>query len=139
MNKQYIGFRRIVINKYTGPEITDFSDLRKHYGTGQEYLISKNPEKKYGYRHGIQCNLGDVEETEWQRLVEDLIKRTGEQKLFCHLFEWAKLHGLSRNVSEAKQEALELHAARIFDDENWCDYISFNQKYRPQILCKTQT
>lgn len=134
MNGQFRAFRRLVINHYTGPEITSFADLRKHYGTGQAYLISSNPEKKYGYRHGIQCNIGDIEEAEWQRLVEDLIKRSGEQELFSHILEWEKLYGFSRDAKEMKQIALELHAARIFDDTEWCDYIAFNEKYRPEVL-----
>ena len=134
MNGQFKPFRRIVFDRYTGPEITDFSDLRVHYCTGQAYLISSNPERKYGYRHGVQCNIGDIEESEWQRLVEDLIERSGEQKLFSQLLEWQKIHGFSRNAKEAKREALELHAARIFDNEQWCDYVAFNKKYRSEIL-----
>ena len=127
MKEQFKPFRRIVINHYTGPEITDFAVLRKHHGTGQAYLISSNPEKKYGYRHGIQCDIGDV---------EDLIKRCGEQKLFSHLLEWEKLYGFSRDAKEAKQMALEQHAARIFDSIEWCDYTAFNEKYRPEVLKK---
>ena len=39
-----------------------FSDLRAHYGTGRAYLISqKGREKKYGYRKGIQTDIGDLE------------------------------------------------------------------------------
>ncbi len=136
LEEKFRPFRRIVINHYTGPEITGFAVLRKHHGTGQAYLISSNPEKKYGYRHGIQCDLGDVEESEWQRLVEDLIKRCGEQKLFSHLLEWEKLYGFSRDAKEEKQMSLELHAARIFDNVEWCDYTAFNEKYRPEVLKK---
>ena len=32
--------------------------------------------------------------------------------------------------------ALELHAARIFDNIEWCDYTAFNEKYRPEVLKK---
>ncbi len=134
MNEALNNFRRVVIDHYTGPEITEFSDLRKHYGTGQSYLISQNPEKKYGYRIGVQTNIGDIEVSEWQRLVEELIERNGEQGLFAQILEWEKLYGFSRNAKEAKQQALELHAARIFNNEDWCDYIAFNEKYRPEIL-----
>ena len=134
VERSFKPFRRIVIEHYAGPTITDFADLRKHYGTGQAYLISSNPEKKYGYRYGIQCDIGDVEESEWRRLVEELIERSGEQKLFSQILEWEKLYGFSRNAKEVKQHALELHCARLFDNKNWHDYINFNQKYRPEIL-----
>ena len=136
MNGQLKPFCRTVIDHYTGPEITDFAALRVHYATGQAYLISSNPKKKYGYRHGIQCDLGDIEESEWQRLVMGLIKRCSEQKLFAHLLEWEKLYGFSLDAKEAKQMALELHAARIFDNIEWCDYTAFNEKYRPEVLKK---
>lgn len=32
--------------------------------------------------------------------------------------------------------ALELHAARIFDSIEWCDYTAFKEKYRPEVLKK---
>ena len=47
-----------------------------------------------------------------------------------------KLYGFSRDAKEAKQMALELHAARIFDSVEWCDYTAFNEKYRPEVLKK---
>ena len=100
MKEQFKTFRRIVINHYTGPEITDFAALRVHYATGQAYLISSNPKKKYGYRHGIQCDLGDIEESEWQRLVMGLIKRCGEQKLFVPSQQkWTQKSFKKRNES----------------------------------------
>ena len=54
----------------------------------------------------------------------------------AHLLEWEKLYGFSRDSKEAKQMALELHAARIFDNIEWCDYTAFNEKYRPEVLKK---
>ena len=30
--------------------------------------------------------------------------------------------------------ALELHAARMFDNTKWYDYTAFNEKYRPELL-----
>ena len=127
-------FRRVVIDNYTGPEITNFSDLRKHYGTGQEYLISKNPVKKTGYRIGVQTNIGDIEEHEWQRLVEKLIERNDEKELFDQLVSWLVNTDSSLDAKKAYNMALELHAARIFDNEAWYDFLLFNEKYRPERL-----
>ena len=36
-----------------------------------------------------------------------------------------------RTLAEIEQEALELHAARIFDNPAWDGYIDFNKQYRP--------
>ena len=76
MNGQYTHLRDW-IDQYVGPEITDFADLRKQYGTGRSYLISSNPEKKYGYRIGVQTRIGDIEQSEWIRQAEELIERRG--------------------------------------------------------------
>ena len=33
-----------------------------------------------------------------------------------------------------EEYALSLHAARIFEDPAWADYVPFNRQYRPEIL-----
>lgn len=113
-----------------------FSDLRVRFGTGRAFLISgSGRDKKYGYRHGMMTDLGDLELSEWKRLINALIEYHGEQELQQQLRTWAKaecpwLHG----NDEIEEYALKLHAARIFDDPSWVDYIPFNQEYRPDIL-----
>ena len=138
MNVQYTHLRDR-IDQYVGPEITDFADLRKQYGTGRSYLISSNPEKRYGYRIGVQTRIGDIEQSEWIRLVEELIEWRGEQKLFEWLLAWvASNYAWVRCSAEARIYALELHAARVFDDEGWCDYVAFNAVHRPEGLREKQ-
>ena len=54
-------------------EIT-FADLRVHFGTGRAYTISgKGRDRVMGYRVGMQCNLGDIEVSEWIAKVKELI------------------------------------------------------------------
>ena len=36
--------------------------------------------------------------------------------------------------SELEQQVLELHAARIFDNQLWVDFIPFNKRFRPEVL-----
>ncbi|MFR9200129.1 MAG: hypothetical protein ACLVML_04820 [Candidatus Gastranaerophilaceae bacterium] len=118
-----------------------FSDLRAHYGTGRAYLISqKGREKKYGYRKGIQTDIGDLEVSEWKRLVRELIERSGEQELQEQLVEWAKVHCMWLHTKEEVElYALKLHASRIFDNKKWAGYLAFNQAYRPEILKGDET
>ncbi len=127
-------FKRIIIDKYTGPEINEFSDLEWKYGTGQAYRIPHPHKKIYGYRNGVQTNIGDIEVREWYRLVEELIDRKGEKELFSKLLEWEKENTNVFRSDDIKQHTLQLHASRIFDDEGWCDYISFNRKHFPEKL-----
>ena len=55
---------RILIDSLTGipnREKLTHADLRAHYGTGQAVLLSgSGRDKKYGYRNGIQTNIGDI-------------------------------------------------------------------------------
>ena len=117
------------------PELT-FDDLRVHYGTGRAYTISgKGRDRVMGYRVGMQCNLGDIEVSDWKAMVRDLVVQTGEQELFDQLLTHMKEHNYAKlSKSELEQEVLELHAARIFDDPLWVDFIPFNKRFRPGVL-----
>ena len=102
-----------------------FEDLRKRYGTGRSYTISGSGKNRVtGYRTGVMTNIGDIEVSQWERLVHELISRNQEEELYAHLCQWIK------------ETALWLHADRIFDNPKWRDYIPFNQKYRPDIIRK---
>ena len=113
-----------------------FADLRVHYGTGRAYTISgKGRDRVTGYRSGMMCNLGDIEVSEWCEMVKNLIMQKGEQELHQQLIAHMKEHHfLKQTKAELEQEALELHAARIFDDPLWVDFIVFNQRFRPEVL-----
>lgn len=119
-------------------QLPTFSDLRVHYETGRAYLISQyGREKKYGYRNGVQTDIGDLEVSEWKRLVCELIERSGEKELQEQLVGWVKAHCMWLHTKEEVElYALKLHASRIFDNKEWVDYIAFNQAYRPKILNK---
>ncbi len=116
------------------PEMT-FSDLRVMYGTGRAYTVGSNRyDKKTFYRNGQMTKLGDIECSEWRQLMKELIIREGEEELQEHLIEWCKSYPWLHGRKEIEMEALELHASRIFDDEEWEDFLSFNKKYRPEAL-----
>ena len=113
-----------------------FEDLRVHFGTGRAYTISgKGRDRVLGYRTGKQCNLGDIEACEWTKLVKELILQKGEQELYQQLLTYMKEHNYSNSTkAELEEETLELHAARIFDDPLWVDFIAFNQRFRAEVL-----
>lgn len=116
-------------------EIT-FADLRVHFGTGRAYTVSgKGRDRVLGYRSGMQCNLGDIEVHEWNAMVKELIVQSGEQELYEQLYTHMKEHNYTKATKpELEQHVLELHAARIFDDPLWVDFIPFNKRFRPQVL-----
>ena len=68
-------------------------------------------------------------------MVKDAIDRAGEQALYEQLLQHLKDHNYTRaSRSELEFHALQLHAARIFDDALWVDYLRFNQRYRPEVI-----
>ena len=80
-------------------------------------------------------DLGDLEISEWNSLINALIKYHSEREIQQQLQQWCKaecpwLH----SDDEVEKYALSLHAARIFEDPAWAGYISFNRQYRPEIL-----
>lgn len=117
-----------------------FADLRCHFQTGRSYVISgEGRNRVYGYRNGVQCNLGDIEQSEWRQMVRVAIQDAGEQELYKQLLEHLKDHNYAKESSkELEFKALQLHAARIFDNEVWADFLKFNRKYRPEIASTTR-
>ena len=113
-----------------------FEDLGCHYGTGRAVLLSgEGRNKVYVYRHGVMCALGDIEQSEWQKLIRELIHRSGEDELLQQLYQWHKEHSfLQQSKAELEQEVLVLHSMRIFDNPLWIDFIPFSQKYRLDTL-----
>ena len=66
-------------------------DLHAHFSTGQSILLSgSGRDKKYGYRNGIQTDLGDIRNDVWRDLVRELIVRSHEEDLFDKLLEWVE-------------------------------------------------
>ena len=116
-------------------EIT-FSSIRKMYGTGRSFTMRNSQgDKKTLYRHGCMTAIGDIEESVWQQVVRELIKREHETELFQNLKSWLKDSKIMfRDEKELEDYALQLHAARIFDCVEWVGYVEFNEKYRPEIL-----
>ena len=111
------------------------ADLRSHYRTGRANTRGSGRDKISTYRNGIGTNIGDVEESLWRRLVKDLINKHDEQELHQQLRAWVKENCLwLKTEAEIELEALELHASRIFDDQEWVGFIPFNRQYRPKTL-----
>ncbi len=123
----------------THRELT-FEDLRIHYYTGRSYLISgEGRNKVFGYRHGVMTNIGDLTENEWARLSKQLIEQSGEQELHQQLLTWEKEHShWKRKELRFELDVLSMHIARLPDNPAWRDYIPFNRKYRPKVLCNTE-
>lgn len=107
------------------------ADLRAHFSTGQSILLSgSGRDKKYGYRNGIQTDLGDIRNDVWRELVRELIVRSHEEELYDKLLEWEKQHTYwLKTKAELEHYTLELYAARIFDCPKWVDYEAFARHY----------
>lgn len=124
------------IEQLRGVELT-FENLRDKYGTFRSERITDGclGEKRYKSRVGVQTEVGDIVEPLWMNLVKDLIIQSGEETLYKQLKAFLQINrGRIQEKSSLEKEALELHAARIFDNPAWVCFIPFNKKYRPEIL-----
>ncbi len=69
--------------------------------------------------------------------MRKVIARRSETELLEQLQHWVKEHcAWLRTETAVEHGALELHAARIFDDPLWGDYVDFNKQHRPEVLGK---
>lgn len=113
-----------------------FATLQPQVKIGQSYTISGTGRNRVvGYRHLVRCVLGDIEESEWHELVQKVIQKTGEQRLFENLLSYERDHNyVRRTKAELQQYVMKLHCGRIFDDPLWVNFLEFNRKYRPEAL-----
>ena len=71
------------------PENVTYDDIRLMYHTGKFIRDYGSQDKKAGkYRIGVMTKLGDIEEKDWIRYAEELVRRNSEEDLFKQLKSW---------------------------------------------------
>ena len=112
-----------------------FADLRERYDTQRGITWFDGRYKRKGLESYVVTPVGEIKRTDWERMLRQLIREAGEENLFSHLLGWmAENTPWLRKESEKISYALELHAARVFDNEAWVGFVQFNEKYRPERL-----
>ena len=121
------------------PENVTYDDIRLMYHTGKFIRDYGSQDKKAGkYRIGVMTKLGDIEEKDWIRYAEELVRRNSEEDLFKQLKSWYRqTTPWLRDEKDLHRYTLECFVARIFDNPNWVDYEAFNRRHRPELLTKT--
>lgn len=121
------------------PENVTYDDIRLMYHTGKFIRDYGSQDKKAGkYRIGVMTKLGDIEEKDWIRYSEELVRRNNEEALFKQLKSWYRqTTPWLRDEKDLHRYTLECFVARIFDNPNWVDYEAFNRRHRPELLTKT--
>lgn len=118
------------------PEKLNYEMIRFQTHTGRAFLISdRGFEKKYGYRHGVETPIGDIEENLWCEIMKDLIEQNGDTVLFEQLYSWYRNHPIAGNTKKERElYVLQCFSNKIYDNTGWVDYLAFNQIYRPGIF-----
>ena len=121
------------------PENITYEDIRLMYHTGKFIRDYGSQDKKAGkYRIGVMTKLGDIEEKDWIRYAEELVRRNNEEVLFKQLKSWYRqTTPWLRDEKDLHRYSLECFVARIFDNPDWVDYEAFNRRYRPEVLKKS--
>lgn len=121
------------------PENINYEDIRLMYHTGKFVRDYSSQDKKAGkYRIGVMTKLGDIEEKDWIRYAEELVRRNNEEALFKQLKSWYRqTTPWLRDEKDLHRHTLECFVARIHDNPNWVDFVAFNERYRPELLTKT--
>lgn len=118
------------------PKDIDYELLRFQTHTGRAFLLSdRGLEKKYGYRHGVETPVGDIEENLWCALMKELVEKNNDTALYAALLDWfGDCPIAGRTKKEREFYVLQCFSNQLFDNEEWVDYVPFNQKYRPKIM-----
>ena len=116
-----------------------FDQLRLRYYVGRCHSRFSGRYKEYTYINYAQTDLGEIELPAWRKLAQQMIEYHHEEQLQEQLLEWVSEHNYCGDSKpKLLQESLELHMSRIFDNPNWVGFVSFNQRYRPDILRQTE-
>jgi len=118
------------------PQGLSYEDIRLMYHTGKFIRDYGSQDKKAGrYRIGVMTKIGDIEQQDWIRYAEELIRRNNDEALFKQLESWYReTTAWLRDEKELHRYSLECFVARIYDDPKWVDYAAFNKLYRPEVL-----
>ena len=131
-----VGYSDTIDSRSGLPERLTYESIQFRTYTGRSFLMSdRGFKKKYGYRHGVQTPIGDIEENLWYELMRELIMQNDDTILFEQLLEWyTDIPVAGKSKIEIEQYVLRCFSHRLFDNEDWVDYVPFNQKYRPAIF-----
>ena len=131
-----MGYSDTIDSRSGLPKHLTYESIRFRTHTGRAFFMSdRGFKKKYRYRHGVQTPIGDIEESLWYELMQELIVQNGDTVLFEQLLEWFMDNPVAgRSKAEKERYVLRCFSHRIFDNEAWIDYIPFNQTYRSTIL-----
>lgn len=78
-----------------------FADLRWKYSTGETYTEKRGGKKFEYYIPGVMTEIGDIRRDVWEKLMYDLIVRSGEEELYRQMYAWFK-DGVMYYSSEAE-------------------------------------
>ena len=131
-----VGYSDTIDSRSGLPERLTYESIQFRTYTGRSFLMSdRGFKKKYGYRHGVQTPIGDIEENLWYELMRELVAQNGDTILFEQLLEWyTDIPIAGQSKREKEQYVLRCFSHRLFDNKEWVDYVPFNQKYRPAIF-----
>ena len=116
-------------------EPLSFADMRERYDTQRGITWFDGRLNRKGIESYVLTPVGEIKRTDWEQMIRQLIREAGEEDLFSHLLEWTTENTpWLRTESEHISYALELHAARSFDNEAWVGFMPFNWKNRPERL-----
>lgn len=111
------------------PKDIDYELLRFQTHTGRAFLLSdRGFEKKYGYRHGVETPVGDIEENLWCALMKELVEKNNDIlyvtiSLISILYPDYLLNALSLILTLIYQETLTLLSLLLFSAVSLCSVI----------------
>lgn len=118
------------------PALITFNNLAVKYETGQSvYVRGTGRDKVCRYRNGKMTEIGDIEVSVWKELVNQLIKKNGNEELINHFREW--IHDSIpwiRNDNHADEYAYELYVSQMNQNRTWWGYTRFNMIYCPERI-----
>lgn len=98
------------------------SDLAIRFRTGQAVTNGIGRDKRWSYRHGILCDLGDIENDVWTGAAAITVMRIFGTEYFDQVKAFVHKYGLPTERSSDREKqiyALNICLSQLWENEEW--------------------
>ena len=113
-------------------------NLKVKYRTGRSVRVKEITATKtvssYKYEISVVTESGEYTEQQWEKLLLQQAKELFELDILERLKDYSKTLAWIKTDKEAHKHALELYSHRIWENENWVGYETFNCNITGKII-----
>lgn len=114
------------VEEVSAEDIT-LDNLAVKFCTGCNVNHGSGANRVVTYRNGYATELGNIEKSVWTLLAKQAVEKELGCDVYAKVVAFLQHFGTPVQKRDAEQEALEICASHLFEDENWEYYHKFQR------------